>query len=121
MDALPPNWIHTGLAVAISGALLSALLHWFASSLDHGRHEWSRALRRRLGVLPHMRVAEVRWANRAVQLTLWLVATSCDRDHRGSRHIRVAVVRTGRSVDGCRRAASGGWGTTSGRGARLRP
>lgn len=74
MDALPPNWIHTGLAVAISGALLSALLHWFAGSLDHGRHEWSRALRRRLGVLPHMRVAEVRWANRAVQLTLWLVA-----------------------------------------------
>ncbi|MGH8517919.1 MAG: mechanosensitive ion channel family protein [Panacagrimonas sp.] len=71
IDALPPNWIYTGLSVLIGGALLSALVHWAARSLDAGRHGWSRAVRRRLGVLPERRIGEVRWVGLAIQISLW--------------------------------------------------
>lgn len=70
-DALPENWIYTGLAVMIGGIALSALVHWAARSLDEGRHDWSRALRRRMGVLPERRIGELRWVGLAIQFSLW--------------------------------------------------
>lgn len=71
MIDLPSNWIHTGLAVAVGGMLLSWAIEWIARTLDEGRYGWQRSLRRRLGVAPEARITELRWATLAVQLTLW--------------------------------------------------
>lgn len=71
MEDLPPNWIQTGLAVLVGGMALSWLVQWLARSLNEGRHAWSRAVRRRLGVLPERRIGELRWVALTVQLTLW--------------------------------------------------
>lgn len=68
---LPDNWIHTGLAVLIGGTVASLSLQYLARSLDAGTHAWSRALRRRMGVLPDQRIGELRWVALAMQLTLW--------------------------------------------------
>lgn len=71
LASLPDNWIHTGLAVLIGGTLASLSLQYLARSLDTGAHDWSRALRRRLGVQPDQRIGELRWVALALQLMLW--------------------------------------------------
>lgn len=73
MQNLPPNWIYTGLAVLAGGVFLSWLVQWLARSLDDGRHAWSQALRRRMGVLPDRKIGELRWVALSIQLTLWPV------------------------------------------------
>lgn len=70
-DSLPENWIYTGLAVLIGGLALSVLVHWLARSLDTGRHAWSQAVRRRMGVLPERHIGELRWVALGIQLSLW--------------------------------------------------
>ena len=71
MQELPPNWIYTGLAVLAGGIFLSWLVQWLAGSLDEGRHAWSKALRRRMGVLPDRKIGELRWVALSIQLSLW--------------------------------------------------
>ena len=73
LDSLPANWIYTGLAVLIGGVAVSLTIHWTARSMDTGAHAWSRALRRRMGVLPERRIGELRWVALALQFTLWTV------------------------------------------------
>ncbi len=73
MQALPPNWIETGLAVLLGGVFLSWLVQWLARSLNQGTHLWSRSLRRRMGVLPERRIGELRWVALTIQVTLWPV------------------------------------------------
>ena len=73
MQNLPPNWIYTGLAVLVGGVFLSWLVQWLARSLNDGRHAWSKALRRRMGVLPERKIGELRWVALSIQLALWPV------------------------------------------------
>ena len=71
MFDLPENWIITGIAVFAVGAVLSWAIEFLASSLDQGRYRWQQSLRRRLGVAPEQRLAELRWVTLALQLILW--------------------------------------------------
>src|SRR4051794_40108785 len=71
MPALSKNWILICLGVLAGGIVLSYLLEYFEKTLDEGRFGWQRSLRRRLGVEPGKRIAELRWFTLAIQLTMW--------------------------------------------------
>ncbi|HKY91938.1 MAG TPA: mechanosensitive ion channel domain-containing protein [Nevskiaceae bacterium] len=71
MPSLPQNWILISLGVLAAGVALSYLLEYFEKTLDQGRFGWQRNLRRRLGVEPGQRIAELSWFTLAVHLTMW--------------------------------------------------
>ncbi|MGQ0619070.1 MAG: mechanosensitive ion channel family protein [Panacagrimonas sp.] len=71
MIPLPHNWVLTGLTVLGIGAGLSFIVEYLARTLDEGRFGWQRSVRRRLGVAPENRIAELRWVTLALQLTIW--------------------------------------------------
>lgn len=71
MPALPSNWIVSGLIVFGLGAALSWAIEFIARTLDEGRYGWQRAARRRLGVAPDKKIAELRWVTLSLQMTLW--------------------------------------------------
>ncbi|MGQ0700650.1 MAG: mechanosensitive ion channel family protein [Panacagrimonas sp.] len=71
MIDLPSNWILTGTALVGFGIALSWLVEFLTRTLDEGRYGWQSSLRRRLGVAPDKRIAELRWVTLALQLILW--------------------------------------------------
>lgn len=73
MLTLPENWIVSGLGLFSLGVALSWSIEFLTRTLDEGRYGWQQALRRRLGVAPDARIAELRWVTLVVQITLWPV------------------------------------------------
>lgn len=71
LSKLPPNALHTALAVLALGVVLSLLLEALRRSLDSGRYAWQRRLRQRLGVADGAPIRELRWLTVLIQLLLW--------------------------------------------------